>query len=614
MKIVKSLTLTSLFLLSACSSTGIHKTSDRTPSSVKSEKPYIGGCFDTVGRFLEDDYANKLAKALEEKKLVQRKTKRLTIKAPGKHMFARMLDYGSHIFKKIINDNRYHAFYMYDDEETLPNILIYIKGLVGDEKAMGGFEDSSKIVTTWLKEFKNYEADLDEMLKMRVSLAYNLNILKTYKKSNPDFDRIQFSLWKNGKWEETIITIRQDDHNLEALIGDLQSKLNTFDGGWRSSPNKDSGGLARISIGHIDEGMLRTRVLKQAYLRDRLTILHRELEFAYNNLNNRDEFASISEENKKVITDLYKELSFTLAKEEYRPSHWAENRISYKKFMSEFKYSSKSSKYYQKFLDKSEKIKNYLSTKDLSRARFTSEGYRKYARAGYFTTTAGLSVGGVVTIFNLDDKLAEMWEEALKWWYGDKIECVKADVKNDSAYFDCLWKYYKQEYPDLVTLATKNRNFNPFDPEDPIMKKIPEPVRSAYIEDYLGIKKLRDAYKIIAAREKEIKELFILSQRKIGDATQTDLDDLQECVIVATNRLPFCIFNNVLNPLMKEGPYHTELVDKQDPENFEFNNYEGIPQPIREQYRQKVEQIMDERALLSDLKDLDDKSIRFLFD
>lgn len=613
MKLVKIITFTSLIILSSCSSTS-STISSRKPSSTGSEKPSIGGCFDTVGRFLEENYSQKLTKALEERKLVHRSTKRLTITKPGKNMWRRMLDYGSHIFKKVINDNRYNAFYMYDDEETLPNILIYIKALAGDEKALGGFEESSKIVESWFKEFKNYENDIDEMLKMRVSLAYNLQLLKAYKKANPDFDRIQFSLWKNGKWEETIITVRQDDHNLEALIGDLQAKLNTFDGGWRSSPKSDSGGLARISIGHIDEGMLKTRVLKQAYLRDRLTILHRELEFAYNNLNNRDEFASISEENKKKITELYKDLSFTLGQKQYSPSKWAENRVSYKKFMSEFKYSSKSSKYYQKFIEQSEKIKKYLSNKDLSRARFTSAGYRKYARAGYFTTTAGLSVGGVVTIFNLDDKLAEYWEEALKWWYGDKIECVKVDVKNDSAYFDCLWKYYKQEYPDLVTLATKNRKFNPFDPEDPIMKQIPEPVRSAYIEDYLGIKKLRDAYIIIAAREKEIKELFILSQRKIGDATQTDLDDLQECVIVATNRLPFCIFNNVLNPLMKEGPYNTELVDKTDPESFEYENFESIPQPIREEYREKVERILDERALMNDLKDLDDKSIRFLFD
>lgn len=613
-----------LFALSACSHQIKH--AERTPASPGATGP---GCRKLMSRFIEPGYQKNIKRAVEEKNLVHRSLNRITVRKPRPSLFTRLYKKAERFFSRVINDNRYPAYYIFDEEETVPKVMAYVRSYVkkgsresteeareqagkrvddvGEEQTKNAVDDFGPQIQSWLSDYGNYDKQIDDLIKTRVSLAYNHNLLKQYKSEAEDIERVKLHFYKDGKFEESVFTFRQEDDNLNILIRDIDNEIDRFDGGWFTSDAREN---SRLGFNFVTEGVIRNRVLEQAKLRDRLVILHREVEFVFHNLGKRSEFDGYTEEGERALEELYVRVSNMLAEQDARPSNWAVKKTSRQKFLREFQQSIKSNRRLKELREKSQVMSDYLSEKEISRAQLLNRGMGFFTRSAFFATPGVVTLSGLVTMFDLDEDIVNLYEKYLVWRYGNKIQCVRETL--DSKYIDCLYKHYESEYPEIIQFAYKDPDFNPWDFEAiRAQGDIAEAVVDAYVSDIEEMQKFREYYRYIQKRKVEIKELFAEQHQIIIDGVVPRPDNLAACVAIEQDELPLCVFDTIFSRLSADAGKLDVDFERQ---NFPYDQLDEIPEEIREQYKNELEEVLYQRSIYRDLNELDDYQLRIFFD
>jgi hypothetical protein len=599
--------LSLLFVFSSCAQIGINidysVSSNRSIASRLSTK----NCSELMVNLAQAGYEANIRRALESKELVHRSHGRLTIQRPRASFLTPLYNRTQRFFSRVINDNRYPAYYIFDEAETTSKIIAYIRGLANSEVSSStnhrdAVKDFGSEIQKWLDDYQEYQKQLDDLVKTRVSIAYNLNILKHYKNDAPDVDRVSLTFYRNGQLEETIFTFRREDDNLSVLIRDLESELKRFDGGFFTQESRDH---ARLNFDFFNEGAIRERVLLQSQLRDKILILNREAEFAFINLRNQMDSETLDRDSLANLELLYNQTTSLLNDSAVRPSTWATTKISRDKMLSEMRQSISSNRRLARLREQSSVMSGYLDELDISRARLTTRGLGFYTRAAYFLTPGALTFSGVFAVFNLDEQLSQLYNSYLSWRYGKKMECVRKRSEDD--FLDCLYSHYESEYPDIIRLALRDPNFNPWDFELLARTEgLDQAIVSLYVDDVQEMMKFRQYFVYIERRQIEIRDLFESSHRDLISVVDFDADNTPPCISVSTDDLGLCLYNSVLSRLLVNNDKDLFEIPASD---FNYQDFDSIPVDIKDDYIEEIERIVMMRAIYQDLGNLPDYQI-----
>ena len=257
-----------------------------------------------------DDYAANLEKKLVDKKLLTFTNKFVTVGHPKMDWMNRArISLNKSI--KNWNNNKYPAFYIFHDEDVVTHAKNYfetIHSIVNPNvKVAPDATKNMEMVQGWIKNFENYQVDIDNILDERISVQYNLSILKKLK-IKEDIQDIKLLFKKDGKLVEEVITLRKSDKDLAYQIKRLKKEIDDLDGTIFRS------------------GKIKERVMRQAMLTDALTIVHREFEYALKNTPNPD----------TELTKEFERLTTLLKNSDYKPTTYGVYRITNKIFIREF--------------------------------------------------------------------------------------------------------------------------------------------------------------------------------------------------------------------------------------------------------------------------------------
>lgn len=319
--ILKKLSLLTIFLtLASCSSMQEKLQADRMPAEAASS------CQDLAkSLFMKDNFKADLNKALYDKKLLKFSNKFVTVQHPNidwinktKIALTRSL--------KNWNNNKYPAFYIFGDEEVVVQAKRYFatvnsmvtNGITPRAEASKNLE----VVSGWIKSFENYPKDINNLLEERISLQYNLNILKKFKQTE-DIQDIKLVIKRDGKFIDEIVTLRKSDKDKNALVARLKGEIKALDGDL------------------LHNGKIKDRIIRQAALNDMLTITHREFEHGLKNTAVPHEELSLE----------LARLNTLLAKAQLQPTTYGVYRVTNKVFIRETLAATKLDLVYKKFLD-----------------------------------------------------------------------------------------------------------------------------------------------------------------------------------------------------------------------------------------------------------------------
>ena len=178
------------------------------------------------------------------------------------------------------------------------------------------------VVSGWMKSFENYPKDINNLLEERISLQYNLNILKKFKQTE-DIQDIKLVIKRDGKFIDEIVTLRKSDKDKNALVARLKGEIKALDGGL------------------LQNGKIKDRIIRQAALNDMLTITHREFEHGLKNTAVPHEELSLE----------LARMNSLLAKAELQPTTYGVYRVTNKVFIRETLAATKIDLFYKKFID-----------------------------------------------------------------------------------------------------------------------------------------------------------------------------------------------------------------------------------------------------------------------
>lgn len=287
--------------------------------------------------FMSETYEADLNQALKARKLITFKEKIIQLQYPRIEWINKAKKSLNNSLRNW-NNNRYPAFYLFNDEEVLPLIKRYSENLkkilmntlpLDDEETTKAYV----VITDWAKAFENYKSEMDQLLEERISLQYNLNLLKKVKLSPNESKDIQLTIKRSGELKSEIITLRKDDKNLGLTINKLKAEIADLDGGF------------------IKNGKIKDRIIRQAMLLDLLTVLQREVE---SNVKNTPA------PNELVLKELEK-INMLIKNSEYAPSTFGVYKMTDKVFIRELITTSKLDVAYAKIKDPLIKVKNVLS-------------------------------------------------------------------------------------------------------------------------------------------------------------------------------------------------------------------------------------------------------------
>jgi hypothetical protein len=578
----KTIILFIFTLLSSCSTTSQKSQifesldSSRTPASVT--KKGKGGCVGMMKDFITADYNQKMLKALEDKELVKRSTRKMQVKLPKDAWWTRMKDSWTHTFKNW-NDNKFVSLYMFDEEETVASAAVYSKLLRKSIEGGDLNEDELivlKNIDTWSNKFKNYKQDVDNLVNERISLAYNLDILKKY---SFDGDRAEVDLFyiKDGKKVSEKMVFYRDDKNLQYYINQLDKRITQLDGGafdwW------------------FDEGIIKQRIIQQAMLKDKVTIVHRELEYFINNTEGIDEVVL------KELKEKLKEYQEVLENLDFSPSNYGINKVTNKALRKELWSLPKTVKGYKKIQDGKKIMNELLSDQDKDRLKFFTNGH---ARVFQGTALGALISGSGASIW-LGVKEYFIWDE------NKKYECVKK--KNEEEFLTCIEEYIEKKYPMIFQAAILSGEFNPFDYEN-----IPADQRKDYMEEIEHLKRLRVTFTILEQRKKKTKEDLRNSIRTMYDSIVIDEDELHSCARLTVELFPGCMIDYLRGKF--PGVFSNWDTSSGDEKGGEINifDYESIPKKYKKAYEAEVRAISAQRATYEDFHSNFSKEAIFLLD
>ena len=316
----KPLFFSVLFMLASCSTVQDKSAFERDPAG----EPVT--CNELAqSLFLKANYQQDLDKALVDKKLLSFSNKFVTVEHPSMNWINRARESLNKTLKNW-NNNKYPTFYVFSDEEVIPAAKKYFTTMTDkfpagaelDEEAVKNFE----LVESWIKSYENYKVEVDQLLDERISLQYNLSLLKKLKLKEDQRD-IKLSVMRSGVLVDEIVTLRKSDKDLAFQIKKLKSELNEFDGTL------------------LKNGKIKDRIIRQAALEDMITIVQREFEYSLKNT-------------KETSPEMLKEmerLNALIKQENLKPTTYGVYRITNKIFIREVLALSKMDVAYKKFLE-----------------------------------------------------------------------------------------------------------------------------------------------------------------------------------------------------------------------------------------------------------------------
>lgn len=321
--------------LASCSTVKINSdqaypASDRAPAQAST-------CSEIIKKFFADKPEKTLEQILVERKLITFSEKKAQIHYPRLEWINKVKKYFNTSLRNW-NNNRYPAFYLFNQEEILPSAKRYAENLekiLADNVSIDDDETTKAYVnvSNWIKSFKNYQTELDQLIEERISLQYNISLLKKLKLDSDKPRDIIISIKRGGKLQNEVITLRKEDANLKATINKLKLEMKALDGSFSTN------------------GRIKDRIIRQAMLFDMLTILHREVEHSIKNTSAPGQ----------EILDQLKSLSILIKDSKLSPSTYGVYKIQDKIFIRELIATSKLDVAYEKIKDPLNKIKTILS-------------------------------------------------------------------------------------------------------------------------------------------------------------------------------------------------------------------------------------------------------------
>lgn len=579
----KTIILFIFTLLASCSTTNQRSqifedldSTSRHPASIESKKS--DGCIGIMKGFITADYNEKLLKALEEKSLIKRSTNKMQVRLPKDAWWTRIKDSKTHTFKNW-NDNKYVSLYMFDEEETVASAAVYSKLL---KKSFEGGELNEdellvlKSIDTWASKFQSYKQDVDNLVNERISLAYNLDILKKY---SFDGDRAEVDLIfvKNGKQVSEKMVFYRDDKNLQYYINQLDKRITQLDGG--------------MFDWWFDEGIIKQRIIQQAMLKDKVTIVHRELEYFIHNTPGIDEVVL------KQLTEKLKSYQTILESLEFKPSSYGINKVTNKALKNELWSLPKTVKGYKKIQDGKKIMNELLSDQDKDRLKFFTNGHARVFQ--------GTALGALVS-----GSGASIWiglKEYFVWDENKKYECVKK--KNEEEFLTCIEDYIEKKYPMIFQAAILSGDFNPFDYEN-----IPPDQREDYMEEIEHLKRLRVTFTILEQRKKKTKEDLRKSIKTMYDSIVIDEGELHSCARLTVELFPGCMIDYLRGKF--PGVFSNWDSSSRDEKGGEINIFDfgSIPKKYKKAYEAEVKSISAQRATYEDFHSNFSKEAIFLLD
>lgn len=282
--------------------------------------------------FISKNYETNHNAALIDKKLISFTNKFVSIQHPR-------MDWMNRVRKSLNqslrnwNNNRYPSFYLFNDEEIIPaarNYFTAMEKTITEQLPLTEEQTkTTQLVSAWIKSYQDYHTELDKLLDERISLQYNLSLLKKLKLKEEIKD-IKLIVKRDGIMTEEIITLRKEDKNLGHLIKRFKSEIAELDGTL------------------LRNGKIKERIIRQAMLNDILTIVHRELEYSIKNTPDAHE---------GLLKELHS-LEKLVKNEELRPTTYGVYRVTNKVFIKEVLAMSKLDVLYTKIKDPVVSIKN----------------------------------------------------------------------------------------------------------------------------------------------------------------------------------------------------------------------------------------------------------------
>lgn len=365
-----TLILLIVVLVSSCSQLPIQRMPAENPATCKELAQSL---------FLKENYDQDLQQALVSKKLISYSNKFVTVEHPRLDWINRTRE-SLNISLKNWNNNKYPTFYVFSDEEVIPAAKKYFKTMTDkfpagaelDEEAVKNFE----LVESWIKSYENYKVEVDQLLNEKISLQYNLSLLKKLKLKEDQRD-IKLSVMRGGVLVDEIITLRKSDKDLAYQIKKLKSELQDFDGTL------------------LKNGKIKDRIIRQAALEDMLTIVQREFEYALKNT---------KEPSLEMLQEMEK-LNALIKVESLKPTTYGVYRITNKVFIREILALSKMDVAYKTFVQApamkfKEVVDAFIQNRPLNNATTAAkEGIFKriYAKVSSITLKqASIGAGTVV--------------------------------------------------------------------------------------------------------------------------------------------------------------------------------------------------------------------------
>lgn len=321
---LKKLILFSLFLMLTSCSSIMHmqekKAFEREPAAEANDCKVLA-----QNLFLKQNYQQDLEKALVSKKLLSFSNRFVTVEHPGMNWINRARESLNKSLKNW-NNNKYPTFYVFSDEEVIPAAKKYFTTMTDkfpagaelDEESVKNFE----LVESWIKSYQNYKTEVDQLLEERISLQYNLSLLKKLKLKEDSRD-IKLSVKRDGQFVDEIVTLRKSDKDLAYQIKKIKSELKEFDGSL------------------LKNGKIKDRIIRQAALEDMLTIVQREFEYSLKNTKGP---------NDEMLKEMIR-LNALIKQDDLKPTTYGVYRITNKVFIREIVALSKLDVAYKKFIE-----------------------------------------------------------------------------------------------------------------------------------------------------------------------------------------------------------------------------------------------------------------------
>jgi len=348
--------------------------------------------------FLSENYDKNLEKALADKKLISLKEKFIIVQHPRLEWINKVKKSFNQSLRNW-NYNRYPSFYLFNEEEIVPMAKRYAENLekIATNQVPADDDETTKAfvaVSEWFKAYKNYTVDMDQLIEERISLQYNLKLLKKLKLDSEPKD-IQLTIKRAGQLKSEIITLRKEDKNLAHTINKLKQEMKELDGTL------------------LKNGKIKDRIIRQAMLQDMLTILQREMEYA-----SKNGFEG------PALTKEMEEVAALLKQTEFSPVTFGVYKIQNKIFIRELMAASKLDVLYNKIKDPLNRLKTIVTDYFKNRKAGTDQekvGFfkRMYAKITSITPKQAAIGGGTVAVAGLG---AERY-----FWFGKKSTTEETD-------------------------------------------------------------------------------------------------------------------------------------------------------------------------------------------